>query len=56
MNNSVICFLEGDTEVLCEIGGVNETFHHEELLKPTSGKFWMFLLVYIFLVLFAGNV
>ena len=31
-----------------------EEYHLEELVQPTAGVFWVYLLVYLTLVMFAG--
>lgn len=38
--------------VLCD----GKHYHLEELVEPTDVEFWVFLLLYIVLVLFAGTV
>ncbi len=51
---------EGNTTVLCEVVNENtvscegEEYHDESLLKPGSALFWVYLVLYMVLVLFAG--
>ena len=53
-NETILCRLINPDKVECKIDGVEHEFTRIELLTASDGWFWGYLLLYIFLVLFAG--
>ena len=50
VNSTVLCTVVSEHTVMCG----EEEYHSESLYKPDDWRFWVFLVLYAFLVLFAG--
>lgn len=51
LNDTVLCTVVSETTVMCG----EEEYHSESLYKADDWRFWVFLILYAFLVLFAGK-
>ncbi len=50
-NSTVVCEVVSENTVSC--GG--QEYHDETLIQPNDSLFWVYLVLYMVLVLFAGN-
>ena len=50
-NHTILCEVVNENTVSCN----GEEFHDEALFQPNNALFWVYLVLYLVLVLFAGT-